>query len=801
MKSVIDIVDSQCSLRRRQLSVRAERVVVRHGNYHFLCDVRDFAGVIPWIESESDLPSLDRHVVLLHASENESDWRRLITRLAARANQGKSREVHLLTYSGGNAPLECFEVPDDALGTRYSAETTSWWVHYANVRSRRDYRGADAESVGLWPDRPPVEAWLAKVFRLQTNLISPATPSQIASEAEAFRTREGPGLRHSLVNAVGPLRESLEYALATGTPMSNLSVLWAHMRTRLSRLPSLPPWIMALVADCESTVVNRISNRSDTSAGLEELSCRLAPIEQFAAVIEEDQGGWEILADAEMFSGQESLRVLWIDDEQAWYDALRPAFAKFGIQPQYCGSVNSLPSDAELTSFGAIVVDLIMEGQTEAAFRSLARRGLEADKTIDDTSAGLTILQIIQALPLPPPVFVLSARESPTIIRACTVLGARNYFVKGRGDYLRLLVELKREATATQKRHASTLRPANSRLVVGNMQDPLVDTLSLIDNIASSGFRGPVMFCGEPGVGKEELAKELHLRSARRSMPFLVLNCATLVPTLIESELVGDETGAATGRAGLLSSATGGILFVDDIDTLDASFQDSLLRATEKFFVQRGSAGHDSQAGVMLVVSSSVDPKSKAGRHIFSESLLARLGKFILRIPALRERAAITADLARTVLVRIASELGWSPRVLLPDALAWLTAEAERGRFDGQQGNIRGLYTLLERALVCSPTSSELGLRELKLAAELERPSIKPINAIRESGRLIAQEVINAGGGVLKDLKDALEAELLRELISRTDRQTTASMLGSSDVNLRQSIKKLRDKGYWPWEL
>lgn len=809
MKVAIDIIDSQCSLRRRHLAIRAERHVVSQGRADVLCKVRDYAGVQAWFIDEVNCGVIDIHFVVLHASEGEDEWRRLILRLAARQRETTSGQIRVLTFSGGNAQSECFETFDDVAGERYVADATSWWKHSGNVRARRDCGSALAEAVcvGLELDRPPIESWLVAGLRTHDEECDATTQTRLPNvrQAEELPERRMPhGLRHTLVNAVGPLCEALDFAMATGSQVPNLEDCWAYLRRRTRDIEA-PSWIAALIVECERDMLPRIAQGDKRESCMQELRSRLAQIEGFAASLDRGGATWDSLEGAADMQNRELLRVLWIEDEEAWYQALNPAFSRFGIELTYCGSVNALPEPDQLESFDAIVVDLILEGQGDITRRVLEDRGISLCEAIGDENAGLGILQIVQALPLPPPVFVLSARESPSVVRACTVLGARNYFVKGRGDYAHLIIELCREAQATRERHLTVLRPRNTNLIVGDTTDPLSPILALCDRIASSRSRGPVMLFGEPGVGKGELAREIYLRSERRSKPFVVIDCSRLTPTLIESELFGHKgrsfTGSSTAdKRGLIELADGGVAFIDELDKLDVSLQKNLLRVIAEGTTLRVGDTREQQVNVLLIIAANKDPNAKPDRGAFSGPLISRIGTYVFRIPPLRERGMVMPALSNALCSRVSDELGCGPRHLLPDALEWLTRQANGGSFDNEGGNIRGLRNLIERALVYS-TAVDIGAGDIKFAATQKQAIAPASDAVREAARLAADQILGAGRAVLKDVKDEFEAELLRELITKTDRQRVAVMLGTSDQNLRQSIKKLRDKGLWSWEL
>jgi len=655
-------------------------------------------------------------------------------------------------------------------------------------------------------DHPPVEAVLeALVGDSHVKVHVHAASARSATPVDDVKA-EHDGLRHNLVDAVGPLREAINFAVATGSGIPNGDKLWAHLRRRVAADTRVPAWILALLDECEEEILSRVETKSTMLEALPELHRRLTQIEGFIVALERTGFSWRSIEEP-VPESEELCRVLWVDDEPTWHDALSPAFAKFRIATTFHASVKSLPAPDALGDFDAIVVDLVLDGQGNDVKGLLASQGIAPYEEITDQNAGLGVLQVVQALPLPPPTFVLSARESPSAVRACTILGAQDYFVKGRGAYLHLLVALRRALQGARDRLVAALRPANPRLVVGSRDDPVSRTLLWIDRIASSGTRGPVMLLGEPGVGKEEFAREVHLRSSRRTRPFVVIDCTALVPTLIESELFGHKKGAFNGaiaeKPGLFELANGGVAFIDEIDKLEVSLQQRLLRVSAVGETRRVGDTQDRRVDVLLVLASNVDPSSEEGRDVFSEPLVTRIEKYVLRLPPLSRRLMSIRALANALCARVCAELGWEPRILLPDAVEWLERQAAAGRFDGGGGNVRGLYNLIERALVFSPSGEALGARAMKLACGPE-PLLAGTDSrepLREPARLTADAILESGQAVLKAVKDEFEAELLRELVGRLGRQETATFLGTSDANVRHYIMKLRKKGLWKWDL
>jgi len=806
MNLVVDIIDSQCSLRRRHLAIRAERYLAEHGGSPASAQVRDFGSVGSWLQAAS-LRAADNWVVVLHASESEPQWEAVPATVESFQSDQSDRSILLVTYSGGKAPMECFSVPAAPGAPSLEPLRTSWWKHYGDVRSRRDHSRNPvlASRVGMDRDRPPIESLLGEAVPTITRQ---GRAGSIPARSFVVEDDNGildEGKRHAIVNAVGPLREALDYALATGTQVDCLDDLWSHLKVRLNAIRNMPAWIMAMIHESESRMPPRSVNGKLEPEILHYLSVQLAALDGFIASLDRAQFSWSATEGA-LPTNSETYQVLWLDDEPVWHDSLQPAFSRFGLRTTFVATVEQLPAKEDLTHFDAIVVDLILEGQAETVQSILGANGINPVEPISDETAGLGVLQLLQGLPLPPPVFVLSARESPTVVRACTRLGAQDYFVKGRGDYVHLLVALRREAERSRQQAAKLLRPANPRLIVGGAEDPLSKTLLWVDRIASSGTRGPVMLVGEPGVGKEEFARELYLRSSRRSKPFVTIDCSTIAPTIIESELFGHKKGAFSGavsdKRGLFELADGGVAFIDELDKLEVSLQQRLLRVAANGEFRRVGDINDKTVDVLLILASNVDPRKSDGASLFSTPLVTRFEKYMFRLPPLRLRCGVARSIAVSLCDRIATELGWEPRRLLPDALDWLDQQVAGGRFDEVGGNIRGMYNLIERALVFSPDRLELGAREVKLAtSDSALNTAEREGTLRDAGRIAADSIQGSGQGVLKAVKDEFEAEVLRELIGRVGRQETARLLCTTDANLRQTIKKLRDKGLWLWDL
>jgi DNA-binding NtrC family response regulator len=215
------------------------------------------------------------------------------------------------------------------------------------------------------------------------------------------------------------------------------------------------------------------------------------------------------------------------------------------------------------------------------------------------------------------------------------------------------------------------------------------------DRVAPSSIN--VLLLGETGVGKERLAETIHHRSGRAHMPFVRINCAALTESLLESELFGHEKGAFTGatqtKAGLLETADGGTVFLDEIGETSQGLQAKLLRAIEQREIMRVGGRHPVRVDVRFVSATNRDLKSEVANERFRRDLYFRLAGISLQIPPLRERPWEIAELARLFLAEICGGLGRLPPALSDQVLDYM-------RHHDWPGNIRELRNVVHHAVL-----------------------------------------------------------------------------------------------------
>jgi DNA-binding NtrC family response regulator len=230
----------------------------------------------------------------------------------------------------------------------------------------------------------------------------------------------------------------------------------------------------------------------------------------------------------------------------------------------------------------------------------------------------------------------------------------------------------------------------------------------LLDLVAQSTLS--VILLGETGVGKEVLAGRIHARSPRASGPFLKINCAALVESLLEAELFGHERGAFTGatqaKAGLVEAAHGGTLFLDEVGELPLGLQSKLLRALESGEVTRIGSLKPRSIDVRFVSATNRDLREWVGAGRFRQDLFFRLDGISIQIPPLRERTLEIPPLALAFTREACAAAKRSPVSLSPNAMARLLHYA-------WPGNVRELRNVIHRSVVLC-TSQTLGLDDLR---------------------------------------------------------------------------------------
>ncbi|MBV9775462.1 MAG: sigma 54-interacting transcriptional regulator, partial [Acetobacteraceae bacterium] len=308
----------------------------------------------------------------------------------------------------------------------------------------------------------------------------------------------------------------------------------------------------------------------------------------------------------------------------------------------------------------------------------------------------------------------------------------------------------------------------------------------------------PVLIVGENGTGKELVARALLHHSGRADRPFLVINCAALPESLLESELFGHERGAFTGAltrfAGRFEQASGGTLFLDEIGDMPAEAQTRLLRVLQEGEFTTVGGRQPIRANVRIVAATHRDLRAAIRHGLFREDLFYRLNVVPIRLPPLRERAEDIPLLARHFLDR--ARLDGLPAKLLDQGAV------ERLRRHSWPGNVREVENLMRRLAALYP-GDMIGTEAIdaELAEAAPAPAAGPAgpeplaSAVERHVRafLAAYE----GGPGPSDVYDRVIAEVERPLIrltlaaTRGNQIKAAAMLGLNRNTLRKKIRDL----------
>jgi DNA-binding NtrC family response regulator len=237
-------------------------------------------------------------------------------------------------------------------------------------------------------------------------------------------------------------------------------------------------------------------------------------------------------------------------------------------------------------------------------------------------------------------------------------------------------------------------RPRKSDIIVGS-GGWLKEMFDRITMVAPTDVT--VAIVGESGTGKELIARTIHDQSARRTGPFVVVNCAAIPEGLLEDELFGHVKGAFTDarweRVGLLSGADGGTVFLDEIGELPLALQSKLLRVVQTREFRRIGDDRDTKVDVRILTATHRDLERLVADGRFREDLYYRIQVVTLRLPALRERKHDIPLLAHHFLMQHRQKLGKHIDGLTPPAMARLVGH-------DFPGNIRELDNMIQHAVV-----------------------------------------------------------------------------------------------------
>jgi DNA-binding NtrC family response regulator len=286
----------------------------------------------------------------------------------------------------------------------------------------------------------------------------------------------------------------------------------------------------------------------------------------------------------------------------------------------------------------------------------------------------------------------------------------------------------------------------------------------------------PALITGETGAGKEVLARYVHINSPRRKGPFVKVNCATLPPSVIESELFGHEKGGFTGadekRIGFFESGNFGTVVLDEITELPLSIQVKLLRFLDDFTITRVGSSKEILLDVRVLALTNRDVEEEVRTGRFRQDLFYRLSTFVLFVPPLRGRRDDIPVLARYFTLR-AARRSRQPVPVVTDAYV------ERLASHSWPGNVRELRNVVESSLIRADGD------------ELLPEHLPALRSARDAPPL-PNGLAGPGSGTIRQRKEAAETEEIRKALDSTGGNQTAAakILGVSRRTLWTKIRQ-----------
>jgi two-component system response regulator AtoC len=393
---------------------------------------------------------------------------------------------------------------------------------------------------------------------------------------------------------------------------------------------------------------------------------------------------------------------------------------------------------------------------------------------------GLAVLKQMRTLHPECQVIMLTALNTARTAFAAKGTGAFDYVTKPFDvEELRMRVEHALEKVQLS-RELERLKEEVGRKygidhIIGKSKQ-IIDVFKAVSMVAAK--KSTVLITGESGTGKELIARAIHYNSDRRSKPFVVVNCAALPDTLIESELFGYEKGAFTNasqkKVGRFELAHGGTLFLDEIGELNLGTQAKFLRAIEQETFTRLGGIDEIKVDVRVIAASNRDLEQLAKAGEFRPDLFYRLNVVSLFLPPLRERQEDITLLLDHFLRLKAQEHSIAPKSLSPEVVDFFTSYY-------WPGNIRELENLIERLTILTPHEMIM-LRDL------------PTGLRSTDQTATLKEDVLSGARPLSDAVDEFERELIVKALQRTGFNQTkaASLLGTSRRILKYRIEKLK---------
>lgn len=443
-------------------------------------------------------------------------------------------------------------------------------------------------------------------------------------------------------------------------------------------------------------------------------------------------------------------QVMVVEDDPVQRDILQDILGVAGYEVVGCGGYREAVAALKKDAFDVLLTDLRMP---------------EMD--------GLDLLR--EAKRRQPDIEVVVMTAYGTVQTAVTAMkeGAADYLTKP-FDKDELLVVIGRAAErGSLRRENRQLRElVTTSVSLGNIIGESAPMRRVFDIVERAiPLNTTVLIYGESGTGKELVARHIHFNGPRKDQPFIVVNCAAIPDTLVESELFGHEkgafTGAETSRPGKFETADRGTIFLDEIGDMRPESQAKLLRVLQDGTVERVGATRGRTVDVRVIAATNHDLQSLVDLDRFREDLFYRLDVLPIRLPPLRERLQDLPLLVGHFREKIAARLARPVPRIGPDVLEAMAQYR-------WPGNVRELENTLEQLFILCDHDA---LTVADLPQKFRQPAPDSGSFRLPSGGLVLEE---------------LERELIRQALDRSGGRIkeAAQLLGLTYKTLQYRLKK-----------
>ena len=339
-----------------------------------------------------------------------------------------------------------------------------------------------------------------------------------------------------------------------------------------------------------------------------------------------------------LMSDEFRIRLLIVDDEQTIRRLCMTVGESLGLVCLEAESADAAFALLDAQPVHMILTDMVMPNMSGIEFLEQVKRAFPRIEVAVMTGHG-SVETAVQAMKL---------GAYDYISKPFAPLDELRLFLRRMADKIRLVEEnlYLRERSETE---------TSLHGIIGNSSG-IQNVLRLISRLKDT--RTPVLISGESGTGKELVARALHFRGTMASRPFVAVDCGSLVPTLIESELFGYEKGAFTGalrsKQGLLQSADTGTIFLDEVGELPLEMQAKLLRFLQEKEVRPVGSNQKVKVDVRIMAATNRDLDTEYKKGTFRKDLYFRLNVVTISLPPLRERRSDIPILAALFLDRLA---------------------------------------------------------------------------------------------------------------------------------------------------